>query len=262
MITIKFVIIAEENGTLENPGILLRAAIIKKISRYDPQFARKIHTPKHWGLAPYSIRPIKPANITREQIKYYPQKLSIYQGKEYDFEITILDKEITQSMLKILTEREKLQLGSIKFHTSYITLQKYGKIESQPQKKIQISFQSPTYFKSKDRPGILVLLPLPELIVASAARIWNKYICNQYNVSTLIEKSKKQIKITAHKLRTIPPMKISKNRSMIGFIGKATYEIVDNELAEIFTKLIRLAEITNIGGSRTAGFGVIKIFFK
>ena len=119
-------------------------------------------------------------------------------------------------------------------------------------------FITPTYFKSRERSG-LILLPLSECVISSAARIWNTFISRDYDTKKLGELARKNIIITAHEIRTIKPIRISKGRVMIGFVGRVTYEILDKNLAETFIKLVKLAEITNVGGGRTAGFGVIKI---
>jgi len=259
MLRIRVMLIANNSGELGFTGHKIRASILKTINEKNPDLAALLHDPQEkWLLSPYSIKPLKPARIRREKVEYYPLKLRIKRGKSYDFEITLLPKEISTEVLEILTETSTLEIGDIEFTVSYLEAQKVNIEDETEAKTITIQFQTPTYFKSRERPEN-VLLPLPELFIASAAKIWNTYIEQTYDIKELAEKAKRKTKITAHKLKTVRPIQISKKRVIIGFVGKVTYEILDKELAKTFGKLAKLAEITNIGGGRTAGFGVIRI---
>jgi len=66
--TVKVRIIPEQKGKISYTGHLLRALFLSMVSRKNPNLAKKLHSPrKHWGLAPYAIRSLKPASIKRSK---------------------------------------------------------------------------------------------------------------------------------------------------------------------------------------------------
>ncbi|MEM0172580.1 MAG: CRISPR system precrRNA processing endoribonuclease RAMP protein Cas6, partial [Thermoproteota archaeon] len=56
------------------------------------------------------------------------------------------------------------------------------------------------------------------------------------------------------------------NKWVMGFIGAVRFSIPEDIFTEKHARftdaLMRLAEYTNVGGNRTAGFGVVKYFPK
>jgi len=270
--TVKVRIIPEQKGKISYTGHLLRALFLSMVSRKNPNLAKKLHSPrKHWGLAPYAIRSLKPASIKRSKLKYYPLELDVDESIEYEFEISIFDKYVYESVIELLplTVGEVIRLSGIDFQITRIDIEKIRDIPNPRNvEKFSIIFQSPTYFRARDRPRH-ILLPLPELVVCSAYRIWliffqEKKLSNDA-IKTMIDTLKQRIAntviITKHRIETIRPIDIGQKRRVIGFVGTTTYLLENREIEETIS-ILKIAEYTNIGGNRTGGFGAIQISFK
>ncbi|MEX0568082.1 MAG: hypothetical protein Q6363_002855, partial [Candidatus Njordarchaeota archaeon] len=219
--TFRIVLEAEENKKLDFTGHLIRATLLRIIKTMDPEIAKELHSPREkWGLAPYAIRPLKPANTKKQKILYYPVEIDIKEDEQYDFEISIFDEKIVSKLIEIIPTiiGETIEIGGAGFRITKLQIEKNRIEKIEIDKKITIIFQTPTYFRSKERPGRNILLPLPELIINSAAKIYYTFFSKQKidtDTKEIIEKlkqnAKRYIKIIKHTLRTVKPINIGKN---------------------------------------------------
>jgi CRISPR/Cas system endoribonuclease Cas6 (RAMP superfamily) len=70
---------------------------------------------------------------------------------------------------------------------------------------------------------------------------------------------KDNIGVSGHELRTVP---VNGKTRKIGFLGWAAYRMKDDSnWCRVTNLLARLAEYSNVGSDRTAGFGVTRVIF-
>lgn len=254
---VAIVLRAKSSDKILFSGPKTRGAFLGLVDEVKPGLSNILHDSKN-RIAPYALRPLR--RVGKVGLESY-LNLEVVSNEKYVFHVSIFDKEIFMGLVDGLSHSivKTMRIGEARFEVEKMVVKKVGLETPKPKTKLILEFMTPTYFKSVERPNN-VLLPLPELVIGSAARIWNAFVSEDYEVRELCERVKKSVRIIAHKIRTVPPIKISKNRTMVGFVGRVSYEILDEEVAKVFTKLAKFAEITNVGGGRTAGFGVVRVF--
>jgi len=127
----------------------------------------------------------------------------------------------------------------------------------EPSNRYLVDFKTPTFFRRKES-DYRYLFPDPKVLFTSIARIWGRLSGEKINIENLRELAERKIGVLMHNIRTSRTIHLGKGRRVVGFTGRCVYEVNDEELANLVGKLLKIAEITNVGGSRTLGFGVIE----
>ena len=112
--------------------------------------------------------------------------------------------------------------------------------------------------------GLYVPLPMPTLMISNLIRVWNKFSPNPLDRKWLIDWVDGGGVILAGFPSGIKTVKVfkSENEFNVGFIGTVNYNVTDQLFDErkvkVLDALLRFAEYSNVGGGRTAGFGVVE----
>lgn len=238
----------ENTNTIIKPhSYIIRALLMDWLSELDLNLVKKLHTPNE--VRPYSI-----------QVAYHKKNLVFY--------LNLFNSEIYQPLVNDLLNQKKKSF-SINGQTFYLrkVLFEHFSIEtlikqSKSVNSFGIEFIEPTYFNTT-RANHAIRLPIPELIFSNLTNLWNDTLKEQLR----IEKDKfmnwvnHNIFASSYKIRT-KIKEIGKDTPAVGCVGRVNFRILVENIP--YTKLIdilcRFGQITNLGGGRTAGLGVIKYF--
>jgi len=114
--------------------------------------------------------------------------------------------------------------------------------------------------------GMLVPLPLPSLMFRNLARIWSTFSDTRLDVKETVKWAENAIMIAGFPKPGIRTVRVyehpTTNKWIIGFMGTVRFvvreELYNDKYAKIAATLLKMAEMTNMGVRRTAGFGMIK----
>lgn len=133
-------------------------------------------------------------------------------------------------------------------------------IKTKSVKNFKIEFLEPTYFNTS-RSNNVIRLPIPELLFNNLLNLWNEFYdgIEKFQKEDFVDWINKNIFISSLKIKT-KAKEMGENVPAVGIIGWVNFKISKNNsnYAKYVDCLCKFGELTNIGGSRTAGLGVIK----
>ncbi len=268
-------------------GFESRRIFYNVIKLANEKLANELHESKK--LSPFSSTPIY--TLLNEKMEIVNRKLT--PNKIYTMRYTILSKKLCNLIAEIIwkdifnkqkIKNEIIEIIDFKIKSiDYVDLYK----NSEPIKYFLVNFLTPTYFRVS--PYILAMisknvknqifpleylkriyryypLPNPSLLIRNIVRIWKQY--SNYHFDYDMYKawvSLFGVTVSGYR-RGIKTYRAyerkSTNRWVEGFRGIVAYYVPDDllnkEYAKITDMLLKFAEFTNVGGGRTAGFGMIK----
>jgi len=245
------------DGHIGFTGIYVRGLFLSVISEIDKELAEKLHLPK--GFAPYAIKPLSIFSHKGEKGVMYPIEARLVEGTKVSFGFSLLSKELNDISHKIidkLMDSERIKISDLEISINEISIKELKWSEKSPSVFL-VNFKTPTFFRKMGSP-YRKLLPEPRALFMSLARIYNQLHGNELDLETLYEQFDKEIGVKKYRLETIRPIDIGRGRLIIGFVGTCVYETQSKELGKLMGNLLQMGEITNVGGSRTLGFGVIE----
>jgi len=244
----------------------------------DEQLALTLHSQK--SLAPYSVTPL--------EISYGGYSRFIYNRFDkpapVQFKISLFEPGISEVFTRALlsTGSPTMRLVNTEAPVTGISVvhQDFEKIfeEARPVKRFEVVFRTPSYFrrsistspnkvsKGVKSPYRAVLLPEVDLMFRNLARLWRRFSGISFEYKEYVDwVSGGGITLAGYPkgIRTIRVYEHPKsNKWAAGFIGRVRFSIPKDLFSEKYAKftdaLMRFAEYSNVGGNRTAGFGVIK----
>ncbi len=251
-------------------GYLTRGMIYTILRNNNPEYAEQLHTEKG-KPAPFSIKP--PYTLTLRKIKIYASKIPA--NIIFNIQATTLEDRLANLLCNALIsqQEEVLSLSQTKakilsLSISQVTPQQLQ--EATAIDKFTVSFLTPTYFRVHIPRGIrkaeqVRVLPLPDPVhmFTNLYNIWNAYLKPRVGEDYL--EWLQQHSILISRLRNIKTHRYYehpvKGVFAIGFTGTAYYTLAedtyDKKMAKITHQLLKMAEYTNVGGNRTAGYGWI-----
>lgn len=262
-------------------GFASRGVFFDILSRTSCELVEELH--KRKSIAPYSTSPIEflEGGVTRIAYRKLPAtrnaslRISLFDQTLYKF----FKKAIFYglSSLRLLNEECPLSEISIKAVDPKKLINK-----AEPIKHFSIKFRTPTVFRltprgpidkaSKPSPFRFYPLPDPILLTRSILRIWRNFFgqppCGKDFDEWLtlggVAISGYPSGLKTYRLYEHP----HSNKWVVGFVGTVHYSLPDDtydeKYAKIINGLLRLAEYTNVGVGKTAGFGmvILKPFMK
>jgi len=254
-ITIK--ILASENMLLPAfTGSIVRGALFKLISKVNPELAIKLHRGNE--RSPYAIRPLMKSSGTKKRTAR--NEMVIEKGDELVFKIKLLENKLLEDIIRIFIGNESPTLSILEKDFPVVSME-YKKISFEVKeypKRMKMIFETPTYFASKLH-SYPVLFPDPSYVFSNLIKIWNcfngKY--GTITVEKLVKWVKDHVIVLDYRLRT-KKVFIEKNTPIKGFTGWVVYGIKNKEWQSWIYLLSSYAELSNVGGSRTAGLGCVK----
>lgn len=201
---------------------------------------------------------------------------------------------LSDALLKDLlsNDKVKLRIGQKDYFISKISFERFNAsffIEgSKPVKIFSVNFVKPAYF-STSMGSYPVRFPIPVLLFGNLANLWNDI----FKGTAEVDREKFIAWVNAHVYISGYDMKsatseIGKEKPVVGGLGSATYRVtkidknyylhmlkeLNREYDYQFVNenyanncrwleiLCKLGELTNIGGNRTAGMGVMRYYPK
>ena len=268
-------------------GFASRGLFYELVRRVDEGRAEGLHSLKR--LSPFSSTPIIQLAPKGPKIVYR----NISQDALYAVRFTIFDGRLTKLVLDaLLQEGEPLRLidSEIKIVDVSVLHEEYSRLfeEAKPVKRFMVDFITPTFFRLSPliafhtfpsrRTAIRISksrlkkarrfhpVPEPVLMMRSLTRLWRAFSDKPFNYSSYLSwVSSMGISLAGYpsgiKTRRLYEH-VTTKKFVVGFTGKVNFSIPEDlyieKWAKITDALLKFAEYSNIGGGRTAGFGMIK----
>jgi len=254
-------------------GYLIRGLIYSALRAIDPRYAERLHSEKGL-LAPVSVKP--PHTLAHGKIKIYLQKVPA--NTTFSVQITALDQQLAELLCKALINQQEniIELAQAKAKIISLAVKQVDLKRLQQNnlndRKFAIRFLTPTFFRVRIPKTIrsterVRVLPLPDPIrmFTNLCNIWNVYLKPRIKKDYL--EWLQQYPILISRLKDIKTHRYYehpvKGVFAVGFTGIAYYALAedayDKYMARTTCQLLKLAEYSNVGGNRTAGFGWVEI---
>lgn len=238
-------------------GHIARGLLLHMLQQVNPAISIHLHEPN--VPKPYSVTPL-----------YFKSKSKTKEGYTLDpafpcrLKMRFLEDEYVPEMLKYFNQKSTILIFDTFFHISSlsISIKEYATIikESKNIEAFRLYFKTPTYLASLGA-GFHCLFPDPQKVFLSLMRLWNQYSTTKKHTEEEVKKYRdwlvENLGVTQHKLQT--QLVIMKVKKVTGFMGWTTYKMKKMDTWNKTTSILaRFAEYSNVGGNRTAGFGVVK----
>ena len=234
----------------------LHILVLDVLHKNDKNLAKEIQDSQ--GEIAFTISPfLKGAKTSRGYSLLYPDRTTSFRItylKEKFFEslikgllFSLNKKEVLKfSEVEILLERVDWQQGKKASFTSFEEISS----QAQDERKIILEFCSPTTFENAEEQ----LFPLPEQVFSSLLKKWNAF--SEVKIPFRVRGEFKKIRVIQHRLKT-ETIPFSEDK-IIGFMGKATYELpesIDEKTREAVNALADFAFYSGIGDKTSRGMG-------
>ncbi len=248
MIRIKLELKPEEkNGAFQYPplGYIFRAILMKWLTELKPDLVQELHSSNK--IRPYSIQIM----CRREKLIFY---INIFNPSLSSLLINDLIQK-KQKSFKIM--KQKYLVRKALFED--ISINSYLR-KGRPVSSFKIDFLKPTFFNTT-RGDYSIKLPIPEIMFSNLVNLWNEFSDEKDKIekNNFLQWVNRYMYPSSFKIKT-QAREMGENLPASGVIGWMIYFLTENHL--IYNKYIdglcKLGELTNVGGGRTAGFGLIK----
>ncbi|MEM0085960.1 MAG: CRISPR system precrRNA processing endoribonuclease RAMP protein Cas6 [Candidatus Nezhaarchaeales archaeon] len=255
-----------------------RAGLIDLVSRLDPELGSVFHEGFSVGSKKKAVFSLKPLRFVSDFEVVFPEKshkrflvdgnVVFRPGARALMHVSIFGEELAGKFLtKLLSGVHEIKLN-IKGYE--FVLEKLGfelvnlreVMSADPVDEVDIEFITPTYFNPiRGDAEYKILYPDPTLLFASLISTSHQLTGTSYPKP---EEIADQTYISGLDIKT-PLMKETPHETPTGFVGWTKLRIkkgTDENTKRVIAGLLRLGEITNVGGNRSGGYGVIKLKFR
>jgi len=277
---VTFRIIAEQGLKFQSfSGFAVRGVFFDFLKSVNEELALKLHSQK--SLAPYAVTPVE---ALRGDYSSF-----IYKGfngpLQARFRISILEQGLMSVFTRALLSTSSPSIRLVDAQTPIVDISvsqcSFERImeEAKPLERFEVFFRTPCYFRRSlpGNPSDPVLkavkppyraIPLPEahLMFRNLARLWRRFSGLSFEYSDYVkwvEGGGIALAGFPNGIRTVRVYEHpTSNKWAMGFVGRVRFAIPRDMFSEKFSRftdaLMRFAEYSNIGGNRTAGFGVVE----
>ncbi|MEM3523773.1 MAG: CRISPR system precrRNA processing endoribonuclease RAMP protein Cas6 [Thermoproteota archaeon] len=260
-------------------GFAVRGVLFGSLKRVDEQLTLRLHSQK--AIAPYSVMPVE---VLQGQYSSF-----VFNGfgrpAMIRFKITVFEPNLMNVLTQALLSSGLPSVRLVEVDTVVTEIQvnqiSFEKIleEAKPVRRFEVLFRTPCYFRrsvvtDSSNPALKNVrlpyraVPLPEvnLMFKNLARLWKRFSgmsLDYKDYISWVERGGVALAGFPRGIRTVRVYEHPKsNKWVMGFIGAVRFSIPGDMFTEKHARftdaLMRLAEYTNVGGNRTAGFGVVK----
>ncbi|MDJ0274890.1 MAG: CRISPR system precrRNA processing endoribonuclease RAMP protein Cas6 [Nitrososphaerota archaeon] len=259
-------------------GFSVRGMFYALLRSADEDLARSIHEAN--TISPYSTSVLE----TRRQGMLFSG--TVAAGEPFSFRVGCLDGKVSDAIGRAIAGRwpplmRVRNADALLQEVQVSVWRPPQQLRVEENMRIEVRFLTPTYFRStQHNPSILrrllprrfrrsvrpvyryVILPDPYYLFRGLARLYKRFcdpgIGNRSYAEWLLEGG---IALETFSGLRVHKVYDEKGRWSRGFTGKALYaiprDLFDRKMAELTLRLLELARYSNVGGNRTAGFGVI-----
>ncbi len=260
-----FSMVANNSGFLTRyNGPLFRAAFLKILRERNPSLAKKIHDSGE--RKPYSLVSLRPAFSDRSSITKR-NEYRVKPGDGFLCSVTFFDKTILENAIHALMGSLdwSVNIGKVNFSIGNIDVQSLDLLELFQKgtnvNKVQLSLNSPTYFKTTDGAAGVEFFPRPRIVYGFLFNQWDEFSeeTDPIPPTDFTDWTKQKIKVSSFKIRTVASH-VMKGIPLSGTIGWVRFEWEEkapyNQWAYM---LLKFAEFSNLGAARTAGYGEVQV---
>lgn len=248
-------------------GHQVRAAFLDLITKYDDELAEKLHE-EHQSRT-YAI------GYPSLENNYWPNKdhITLRKGEKLIIRVKTLTKEITGDFVKawinkssediITLYNREFVVESIEMKT--MSREDFNKELQKPITHAWIEFITPTQFSKKELKSPW-FYPDPVTVMLSVANLWNT-IYPETKIDVIKYKNYLEKNTVLKKIEYLftDNIRAGKIAYQTGIVGKVLwdFETNGNDAISVFNHwsngLLTFAKYSNVGKSRTAGMGVIRV---
>jgi len=261
-------------------GFASRGIFFELLRSHDEDLASLLHSAAR--LAPYSTTPILASYKGQLRVVYKRLPTCLAQLR-----ICLLEHELSKAFLDaIISGPAKLRLLNEEVPLTQISV---GVVdfrelvkEARPVVRFSIHFRTPCFFRETPRyveiplrsgqvirltlgAKRLVPLPIPELMFRNLVRLWRAFSDRPFNYEGFLAWVRMGGVALAGFPSGIRTVRVYEhpdaNKWAVGFVGTVRFALPEDTYsrskAKMVDALLRFAEYSNVGGNRTAGFGVI-----
>ncbi len=261
-------------------GFASRGIFFEMLKGYDSDMAYLLHS--SGGLAPYSTTPILADDGRGLRIVYRSLPACVA-----NLRICLLEHELSKAFLELLiSDCPRIRLLDQDVPLTGISVDVVGfpdlLKEARPVRRFAVRFKTPCFFRRTPITAFLAFpstlrlppplsvkrfypLPEPVLMFRQLVRLWRAFSTKPFDYIRFlgwVEAGGVAISGFPKGLRTIRVYEHpDSNKWAVGFVGTAYFNLPEDlysrRYARIVDALLRFAEYSNVGGNRTAGFGVV-----
>ncbi|MCX8201386.1 MAG: CRISPR system precrRNA processing endoribonuclease RAMP protein Cas6 [Candidatus Caldarchaeum sp.] len=259
-------------------GFYVRGIFFSLLKSVDPELATAVHEER--TLSPYSTSPLE--NTQGRKIFYG----TVPPGSFFQFRITTLRNSVSDALARCLTggSPPSIQVNGVHARVSEVYVEHYDggehRVLGEPC-RYDVVFRTPTFFRNTQKgPNVLqlllprrlrrkvkpvyryVIVPDPYHFFRNLARLYRQFCKPNFPYRSYSE----WLLEGGVALETYDSLKVYKvydsdGTWSRGFVGRAVFsvpkDLYDGRMAKITGELLEFARFSNVGGNRTAGFGVI-----
>lgn len=259
-------------------GFAVRGLFFRFLKSFDSMLADEVHDAR--TLSPYSVSPVE--TLAGRGIFYGV----IQPGFVFQMRMNALNGVVGDALMKSLlsVDASRLELNGVEVWMREVAVKNWApleKVDVYEGVRFSVRFRSPTFFRSTQKgPTFLMkllprrlrkpvrpvyrymILPDPYLFFRTLARLYR-----QFGEPSFPYKSYSEWLLEGGvALETYSRLRVSKvyddrGRWSRGFMGHVVFtiprDLFDRRMASITVNLLEFAKFSNVGGNRTAGFGVV-----
>jgi len=255
-----------QDGTIPaTVGHQAHAAFLDTVKRADAALAEVLHHPS-LPMKPFTVSPLLGVPKAQEG------RVAVRAGKSYALRFTILYQPIFQQfMRRFLADgtRPTIRLGDVEFvirevlvipgshpWAGYASLRDLWQA-AEPEPRLTLDFASPTAFSRNTPDGKkrFLVLPLPEAVFDSLARVWNVWSADAFDRQSLRDALAERAMVAEHNIRT--RMLHYQKHPQLGFVGRVSFDLryLDEPHRRQCAALADFAFYAGTGYKTTMGMG-------
>ncbi len=242
-------------------GLLTLKLLLKLVSATDPELAKFLHSSK--GIKPYSCKPLAYAG------KYLVRQAVLKPWRVYRAVYTVFSRELLATVLQSLAGAARVKVDNV-----FVKVLDYSVECVQPLSEeipsarvVRLDIITPLRFSVRrvrrfsKRPKFR-LFPEPELIAKNVARHAANFGFISRDSGVRIVECVRDLVYESDVYIRKESVALTRGRVAVGVTGHVTYTIEElcNETM-LFLSLLKYAELSNVGSSRSMGLGVVKVAF-
>ncbi|MEJ5292444.1 MAG: CRISPR-associated endoribonuclease Cas6 [Candidatus Methanosuratincola sp.] len=250
----------EEFGLPWFTGYISRGILLNLIRQSNPSSSQLLHESNI--TKPYSVTPLFFRSKRRTDTGYILDPQS-----PVSFKIRFLNENHANELLRVFEKKHTLMIRdkTLKIDSIRVKVKSYEDIldSAAPAERVYLEFITPTRFSALGR-GKEYLFPEQKKVFGGLLELWNLFSghpLSDTESKDYIEWVGSNSWVTSYSLRT--ELKETSKGNVIGFTGRVAYNFeVDHRWGRITSCLGALANFSNVGKGRTAGFGVAQTIIK
>jgi CRISPR-associated endoribonuclease Cas6 len=239
-------------------GHVARGLLLHIVRLVDPSAAGVLHELN--VSKPYSVTPLSFKSVSRVENGFvldsaYPCRVGF----------RFLQDDLASYILMFFKKQNSVMIFDTVFHIASLSIKSksYADLEREAEamKQFKLVFDTPTYLPCLGS-SYRWMFPDAVRVFSGLMRIWNKFSDGRrFNKEEFLAYKNwlsKNIGVCGYKLKT--RLAVMREKKAVGFVGWCAYEMKDleSEWNKVTVMLAKYAEYSNIGGNKTAGYGMTK----